>query len=139
MEEQGEGPQEMAFVRATARSFLAKMRDSAGTGQAIPPEASLGETGPTLEISCQVHGVPGTLSVELHAFCPMQSRRVFLETALASRTLAPAKAECPGKNWGPGAGTGGLDRVADTVPCQVEWVQVGGTTQTDRFSCGEAV
>ena len=34
MEEQGGGPQEMAFVRGTARRFQAKMQGHAGTGQA---------------------------------------------------------------------------------------------------------
>ena len=79
MEEQGKGPQEMAFVRTSATSFQAKTQGWAGSGQALPPEATLRSTCPTLEISGQVHRVPGVVSVELEALpatqrtarCPM--------------------------------------------------------------------
>ena len=52
----------MAFVRAAAGRFRAKTRDPAGSGQAAPPEASLGATGPTPDISGLLHRVPGVVS-----------------------------------------------------------------------------
>ena len=52
----------MAFVRAAAGRFRAKTRDPAGSGQAAPPEASLGATGPTPDTSGLLHRVPGVVS-----------------------------------------------------------------------------
>ena len=85
MEEQGTGPQEMSFVRAPVSLFQAKMSDLGGLGQALSPEASLWSTCPTLEISSQVHRVPGTVPTSLDDSLLSGRPRVFLENTLPSR------------------------------------------------------
>ena len=88
---------------------LAGFRPSPGAAhaQAVPPtQASLGATGPTLEISGGVHKVPGlgpgTRKPSLHR----TGRRVFPRTILCSRSPTHIESECPGKTWAPGAGAG---------------------------------
>ena len=92
---------------------LAGFRPSPGAAhaQAVPPtQASLGATGPTLEISGGVHKVPGlgpgTRKPSLHR----TGRRVFPRTILCSRSPTHIESECPGKTWAPGAGAGGRPR-----------------------------
>ena len=85
----------MAFVRATAASIWAKMWDQAGTGQALPTEASLGAMCPTLEISGQVHRVPGTVSMELDAFPPTQSTAPFPEDHTSEQVCQPRRGRVP--------------------------------------------
>ena len=97
----------MAFVRAAAAWFQAKSRGRACAGSP-PNKASLGATGPTLEISGGGHTVPGlgpgTRKPSLHR----TGRRVVPRTILFSRSPTPAEAECPGKTWAPGAGHGSM-------------------------------
>ena len=98
MEEQGGGPQEMAFVRAAAGRFRAETRDPAGRGQAAPPEASLGATGPTLDISGLLHRLPGVLSVELEAL-PATQRSVPLPVDHTCRRVShPGRGRVPREN-----------------------------------------
>ena len=92
---------------------LAGFRPSPGAAhaQAVPPtQASLGATGPTLEISGGVHKVPGlgpgTRKPSLHR----TGRRVFPRTILCSRSPTHIESECPGKTWAPGAGARGRPR-----------------------------
>ena len=98
MEEQGGCPQEMAFVRAAAGRFRAKTRDPAGRGQAAPPQASLGATGPTLDISGLLHRVPGVVSVELEALPATQRSVPFPVDHTCQRVSHPGTGRVPGKN-----------------------------------------
>ena len=120
--------QEMAFVRATASSFLATMRDGAGTRQALPTEASLGTTCPTPQIPCQDHMVPGTGSRELDAFPPTQSTPRVPEDHTSEQVshhcTCRVPREAPG-NWD-------RDWAPATVPRQLEWAWEGGTHAQGR-------
>ena len=113
----------MASIRATASSFQAKMQGLAGAWPSLPPEASLWATCPTLEISCQVHKVPGTVSVELDAFPAVQRTARFPGDHTAEQVSHPGKGGVHREEPGPW----GQDREPATVPCQVERVWVGGT------------
>ena len=134
MEEQGGGPQEMAFVRAVAGWFRAKTR--AGQAQGRPPHHNppSGQRAPPLTYQPRFTGslssCPGTWKPSL----PPRGLRVFPWTTLPSRSPTPAEAECPGKTWGPGAGAVGPPRFC------ARWSRPGwaGPTPTDRFSRGEA-
>ena len=101
----------MAFVGATATSFQDKMRNPTGPGQALPPEASLGARCPTLEISCQVHRVSGTLSEELHAVSPTHSTMCFPVDHTSEQISHPRKGRVSREELG----TWGLDGVPATV------------------------
>ena len=114
---------------------LAGFRPSPGAAhaQAVPPtQASLGATGPTLEISGGVHTVPGlgpgTRKPSLHR----TGRRVFPRTILFSRSPTPAEAECPGKTWAPGAGAGGRPR----FHARWRWTGRAGRRPLEEFSLG---
>ena len=105
MEEQGGGPQEMAFVGAAPVWFRSKT--AAGQGQGSPPlqKPPLGKRGPPLRYQV---GFTGSLGC-----CPRNGSppfhpedRAFPWTTLSSKSSRPAEAERPGKPWGPGAGTG---------------------------------
>ena len=85
----------MAFDRASAGWFQAKTRGHAGAGQAPPPQANLGPTCPTLEISGQVHRVPGTVSMELDAFPPTQSTAPFPEDHTSEQVCQPRRGRVP--------------------------------------------
>ena len=88
----------MAFVRAAAGPFRAKTPDPAGRGQAAPPGASLGATGPTLDISGLLHRVPGVLSVELEALPATQRSVPFPVDHTCQRVSHPGTGRVPGKN-----------------------------------------
>ena len=122
MEEQGGGPQEMAFVRAMAGRFPALTPGLAGPGQAAPQEASLGATSPTLDISGQVHRVPRVVSMELEALPQPRGPRVFPWLTLPTPSPTPQR-----KTAREELGTWGQDGVLATVPRQVEWARAGGT------------
>ena len=114
----------MASVRAMASSFRARMRG----GQALAPEASPeipppspGATCPTLEISCQVHRVPVTVSVELDTFPDVQRTTRFPGDHTSQQVSHPRKCRVPREE----PGTSGQDRVLATVPHQVERGQTG--------------
>ena len=134
MEEQGGGPQEMAFVRAAAGWFQAKSRGRACAGSP-PTQASLRATGPTLEISGGVHREPwlgpGTWKPSLHC----TGQRVFPRTILFRRSHTPAEAVCPGKTWAPGAGTGGQPR----FHTRWRWTGQAGHRPLEVFSPGDSV
>ena len=95
---QGGGPQEMALVRAAAGGFRAKTPDPAGSGQAAPPEASLGATGPTLDISGLLHRVLVVMSVELEALPATQRSVPFPVDHTCQPVSHPARGRVPGKN-----------------------------------------
>ena len=114
---------------------LAGFRPSPGAAhaQAVPPtQASLGATGPTLEISGGVHKVPGlgpgTRKPSLHR----TGRRVFPRTILFSRSPTPAETECPGKTWAPGAGARGRPR----FHARWRWTGRAGRRPLEEFSLG---
>ena len=75
--------------------------------QAPSPQGCLRATGPTLEISCQVHRVPGVVSGETEVLPATQRTPRFLLDPTCQRSPTPAEAECPGKTWGPRVGEGG--------------------------------
>ena len=78
--------------------------------QALTTEAPLGAKYPTLEISDQVHRVPGLLSGKWKPSLPPRGPRVFPLTTPPSSSPTPAEAECLGKTWGPGSRAGGRPR-----------------------------
>ena len=78
--------------------------------QALTTEAPLGAKYPTLEISDQVHRVPGLLSGKWKPSLPTRGPRVFPLTTPPSSSPTPAEAECLGKTWGPGTRAGGRPR-----------------------------
>ena len=100
----------MAFLRAATGQFRAKTRYPAGSGQAAPPEASLGAMGPTLDISGLLHRVPGVVSVELGALPATQRSDPFPVDPTCQPVSHPARGRVPGKNQGPGAGNRGRPR-----------------------------
>ena len=57
----------MAFVSSAVGWFWAKVRGRVGAGQARPPPGAL---CPTLDMSGQVHRVPGVVSLEVEALSP---------------------------------------------------------------------
>ena len=80
------------------KRFRAKTRHPAGRGQAAPPEASLGATGPTLDISGLHHRVPGVLSVELEALPATQRSVPFPVDHTCQRVSHPGRGRVPRKN-----------------------------------------
>ena len=88
----------MAFVRAMASFFQSEMREQASARQALPPEATLRTTCPTLEISCWVHVVPGTVSLEVDAFPAVWRTAYFLGVHTSQQVSHPLQSECPWKN-----------------------------------------
>ena len=96
--EEGGGPQEMALFRAAAGRFRAETRDPAGSGQAAPAQASLGATGPTLDISGLLHRVPGVVSVELEALPATQRSVPFPVDHTCQPVSHPARGRVPGKS-----------------------------------------
>ena len=114
---------------------LAGFRPSPGAAhaQAVPPtQASLGATGPTLEISGGVHKVPGLGPGPRKPSLHRTGRRVFPRTILFSRSPTPAEAECPGKTWAPGAGARGRPR----FHARWRWTGRAGRRPLDEFSLG---
>ena len=87
----------MAFVSSVAGWFRAKVRGRARPGQAptrsLPRGLCL-----TLEISSQVHRVPGVVSVELDALPVPLSTARFPVDHTPQQVSHPSKAECPRKN-----------------------------------------
>ena len=82
---------------------------------ALPSEASLGATCPTLEMSGQVHRVPGSCPWNWTLSLPPGGPRVFPWTTLPGRSPTPRKGRVPREELGPAS-----------VPHQVEWAGVGG-------------
>ena len=143
MEEQGGGPQEMAFVRAAAGWFRARRRGRAGASRpphptSIPPSGQRAPP-PPLEISGQVHRVPGLLS-ELREALPAthRTKRFPPWTTRPSSSPTPAEAECPGRtrDVGPGRGAGKRGRPR----FRARWSGSGRADpwSTDRFSRRES-
>ena len=99
----------MAFVRAAAGWFSGQEAGPRRRKQAPPPQASLRATCPALEISGQVHRVPGLLS-ELREALPAthRTKRFPPWTTRPSSSPTLAEAECPGRtrDVGPGRGAG---------------------------------
>ena len=73
-------------------------------------------TCPTLEISCQVHGVRGTVSVQLGAFPPTHSTVSFPGGHTSDQVSHPCKGRLPSE----APRTWRLDGVSATVQRQVE-------------------
>ena len=130
MEEQGGGPQEKAFVRAAAGWFPPKTQGRAGAGQA-PPTTSLPRGNvTTLEISGQVHRVPGLVSGELEALqaTPRTARSHVDHTS--QQVSHPRRGRAPTEDlgtWGPSGGP-------DTVRRQLQQARVGGTLTHGRVN-----
>ena len=87
----------MAFVRASAGWFQAKTRGPE-VHAGPPTQASLGATCPTLEISGQVHRVPGLVSRELEALPATQRTAPCLVDHTSQQVSHPAIGRVPGKN-----------------------------------------
>ena len=100
MEEQGGGRQEMAFVRAGAGWFRVNTRGPHAHPGASP-QASLGTTCRTLEISGQVPSVLDSSPCKRKASLPPGGPRIFPRATLPSSSPAPSEAQCPGRIWGP--------------------------------------
>ena len=88
----------MAFVRAAAGWFSGQEAGPRRRRQAPPPQASLRATCPPLEISGQVHRVPGLVS-ELTEALPAIQRTVRFPVDHTSQQLShPRRGRAPGKN-----------------------------------------
>ena len=90
----------MAFVRARAGWFPAKMRTPhahPGLPTTSLPQASLGATRPTLEISGQVPRVPGLVTRETEALPATQRTTHFPVGHTSQQSPTPSEVECPGK------------------------------------------
>ena len=101
----------MAFVRAAAGRFRAKTRDPAGRGQAAPPEASLGATGPTPDISGLLHRVPGVVSRGTGSSPRHPEVRSFSRGPHLPARLPPRRRQSAGEElgtWGREEGPAGL-------------------------------
>ena len=103
--------------------FRAKMPGPAGAGQAPPPKAYLGVTCPTLNISGQVHRVPGIVSVELEALPATQRTACFPVDHTSQQVSHPRRGRVPREDLG----TWGQGGVLATVLGQVERAWAGGT------------
>ena len=95
--------------------------------QALTTEAPLGAKYPTLEISDQVHRVPGLLSGKWKPSLPPRGPRVFPLTTPPSSSPTPAEAECLGKTWGPGTRAGGRPRFS------ARWIGPGWRRPTPTY------
>ena len=100
MEEQGGGRQEMAFVRAGASWFRVNTRRP-HAHPCASPQASLGATCRTLDISGQVPSVLDTSPCKGKASLPPGGPRIFPRATLPSSSPAPTEDQCPGRTWGP--------------------------------------
>ena len=88
----------MAFVRAAAGWFSGREAGPRRRKQAPPPQASLRATCPALEISGQVHRVPGLVS-ELTDALPATQRTVrFPVDHTSQQPSHPRRGRVPGKN-----------------------------------------
>ena len=100
-----------------SRGWLVSGQDAARQAQGRPPpEASLGATCPTLEISSQVHRVPGVVSVELHPLPAPRRPERFPMNHTSRQVSHPRKGTLPREELG----TRGLQGGPATVPRQVE-------------------
>ena len=90
----------MAFVRAGAGWFRVNTRGRPAHPGARP-QASLGATCPTLEISGQVSSVLDSSPCKRKASLPPGGPRIFPWASLPRSSPAPTEAQCPGRTWGP--------------------------------------
>ena len=90
----------MAFVRAGASWFRVNTRGRPAHPGARP-QASLGATCPTLEISGQVPSVLDSSPCKRKASLPPGGPRIFPWATLPRSSPAPTEAQCPGRTWGP--------------------------------------
>ena len=111
--------------REASRRWLLSEPRPARLGLALLTEASLREKCPTLEISGQVHRVPGTLAVEMDAG-PLTRSTARFPGDHTSRQVShphPRRGREPREDlgtWGRGGGPA-------TVLSQVEWARAGAT------------
>ena len=90
----------MAFVGAGAGWFRVNTRGRPAHPGARP-QASLGATCPTLEISGQVPSVLDSSPCKRKASLPPGGPRIFPWARLPSSSTAPTEAQCSGRTWGP--------------------------------------
>ena len=90
----------MAFVRAGAGWLRVNTRGRPAHPGARP-QASLGATCPTLEISGQVPSVLDSSPCKRKASLPPGGPRIFPWATLPRSSPAPTEAQCPGRTWGP--------------------------------------
>ena len=129
IEEQWGGPQEMAFVWDTASWFWVDLRCGAGARQAFP-----GATCPTLEISGQVHSVPGVVTFELHAG-PATQRTVPFPKGYSSQQVShPCRGRVSGEELGSWVLTGRRPQLGAAW----SWPGWTGTSPKDGFSSVES-
>ena len=107
MEEQGGGPQEIAFMGAAAGWFRAKTLGPPGTCRPPHHKHPLGQPAPPLRYQARFTGSLGSFPGNWKPSLLPRGLRVFTWTTLPSRSPTPAEAERPGKTWGPGAVAGG--------------------------------
>ena len=123
VEEQGGGPQEMASVQVAAGWFRAKTWGGQAQGRPPPTTSLPGATCPTLEISGQVHRVPGLGWGELEVLPATQRTERFPVDATSQQVSHRRRGRVPREDlgtWGRGGGPAKL-------PCQVEQARRRGT------------
>ena len=74
-------------------------------------------------------------SGDLEALPEPHRTAIYPRTILVSRSLTPAEAECPGKTWAPGAGTGGQPG----FHTRWRWTGQAGHRPLEVFSPGDSV
>ena len=105
------------------------MRGPAGAEQASPPKAYLRVTCPTLNISGQVHRVPGIVSVELEALPATQRTACFPVDHTSQQVSHPRRGRVPREDlgtWDPGRGPATVQRArVEETHAQVWVLPVG--------------
>ena len=105
MEEQGGGPQEMAFVRAGAGQFRAQTRTPACAHGPLHHKPPSGQHAPPLSNLARFPGSLGTRPGKRKPFLAPEDL-TFSPGHTSQQFCAPASSECPGRTWGPGARAG---------------------------------
>ena len=122
MEEQGGGPQEMAFVGAAPGWFRSKT--AAGQGQGRPPlqKPPLGKRDPPLRYQVGFTGSLGCCPRNGSPPCHPEDR-AFSRGPHLPAALPPPQRQSAREELGTWSRVGG----PATVPCWVEWARASGT------------
>ena len=134
MEEQGGGPREMAFVRAAAGCVRPRSGTRQAHGRHPHQKPSSEQSTPHLRYQARFTESQGPCPRNWTLSLTPRGPRDFPEITLPSRSPSHAEAECPGKNYRPGAGMGCRPWIHAT------WSEFGwaGLTPIDEFSHGES-
>ena len=102
--------------------------------QAPSPQACLRATGPTLEISCQVHRVPAVVSGETEVLPATHWTPRFLLDPTSQQLSNRGRGSVPREDLG----TYGWGAGRAAVQLQMEWAMWAEPTPTEGFSRGDS-